>query len=107
MKPLAQRVTAITSELRRLGSYEELMEQINQSDVTQPEPRPCACGHSVEDHQGDDGSGAGSECSVWDCECEFYSGEEELANQRSIMSARADKVNHTIVIPPPKEDLSS
>jgi len=64
-------VTPATSRDPQVLLDKGLMEQIKNDQVA-PE---CLCGHPQEDHQGRDGCGAESECSVWDCECEFFAGD--------------------------------
>lgn len=66
----------------------------------------CLCGHSEEDHQGSDGSGADASCSEWDCECEFFAGLDTEEETPSILSAETGKVNHKIVVLDQEEGAS-
>ena len=79
-----------------------LMEQIHHAPI----PPRCFCGHPKEDHQGHDGGGFTPECSVWDCECEFYAGQGADQEPPSILSAETSRVNHTIVVSDMEEGAS-
>lgn len=106
MRPPRRSVMPATSRILHVGSHKTLMDQIGDPGVAHPALAECDCGHPREEHQGEDESGAGLVCSVWDCECEFFAGEESPSSGPSILSAGAGKLNHTIVVPYVEEDVS-
>ena len=65
----------------------------------------CLCGHTAEDHQGPEGSGDRPECSIWDCECEFYLSKDEGREEPSILSDCPGRLNDKVVVLDDREDL--